>query len=60
MNKLEEISGGGKGAGDIYASAISGAAQGVMMCMQTGVAVQPLVMFGCAGAGAALSLIFPQ
>ncbi len=47
-------------AADIYVSAISGAAQGAMLCAQTGVIVQPGVILGCAGAGAVLGVMFPS
>lgn len=60
MEQLEQISGGGKNAGEIYVSAISGAAQGAMLCAQSGVIVQPMVMLGCVGVGAVLGVIFPQ
>ncbi|AUW96912.1 Blp family class II bacteriocin [Streptococcus pluranimalium] len=60
FEQLSQIRGGGKKAADIYVSAISGAAQGAMLCAQTGVVVQPGVILGCAGAGAVLGVMFPS
>ncbi len=58
--ELEQIIGGNQRAGEVFLSAAAGAAQGVSVCMQTGVAIQPGAMLACAGVGAALGVAFPH
>ncbi|RCW16228.1 hypothetical protein CAC02_09655 [Streptococcus gallolyticus] len=58
--ELENISGGNQRTGEIFLSAAAGAAQGVSVCMQTGVAIQPVAMLACVGVGAALGVAFPH
>ncbi|HFI0305375.1 TPA: Blp family class II bacteriocin [Streptococcus suis] len=58
-SQLEQISGGDKRAGEMFASFMAGAANGVIMCIETGVAIMPSYVVGCAVAGGALGVMFP-
>lgn len=59
-NQLEVIVGGGKNLGDAYVSFMGGAAQGVIFCFDTGIAINPMYVLGCAGVGGVLGVMFPS
>ncbi|HEM5173999.1 Blp family class II bacteriocin [Streptococcus suis] len=59
-SQLEQISGGDKRAGEMFASFMAGAANGVIMCMETGVAIMPSYVVGCAVVGGAFGVMFPS
>lgn len=58
--ELEQVIGGNQRSGELFLSAAMGAAEGVTMCMQTGVVIHPGAMVACAVGGAALGMVFPH
>ena len=60
MNDLSKVSGGGKREGDLFLSGVSGAAEGVLLCSQSGAFVMPATYLLCAAGGAAIGMMFPH
>lgn len=58
--QLEQISGGDKRAGEMFTSFMGGAANGVIVCMEAGVAIMPMYVVGCVAVGGALGAMFPS